>query len=717
MSDRKTLLITGWLGYIWSHAVVAFEQAWYKTVIIDNLSNSSKDVLHWINSILWYTPDFFECSIEDESLLAQIFEKYNLQWVIHFAWLKAFGESVIYPDRYYQNNIVWSLSLLRVMDLFGVSDIIFSSSASVYAEINEPPFTEDMVLSTTNPYATSKLAIEYILKDYAKHKNFRVALLRYFNLVGAHPTGYLWDFPVWRHGSLSTNIFDVVYGKKTKLFIYGDDFQTPDGTAIRDYIDVCDLVEGHLRAFEYIRKSSFGTCESWNLGTGKGTSVKELISMIEQVTWKTIATEVLSRRTIDLASPISNPGKAKRDLDWSSKISLKDSIESVWGFLEKRLQPLNLVKKKKRVAHFSPYALPHSGWIENYVNDWSTEYVNEWWSCLLVAFSVWQKAWAKKPKWVDLIILPAFDLVKGFPFPAFWDPRFWRGLWKIKKWNPDIIHTHTRFFFSSWIGGICAMLWEKSWVHIEHGSGSVVSGSSMIRFFSRLVDRSIGNWVMHTAHQVVTVSEACEHFVRDVFGVKKARTIYRGISQIEIKPREVTSPVCIGFVGRLVDLKGVDFLLSWYAKFLQTTKTSTILRIVWNGPERKRLEKLSEKLSIVGSVEFLWERDHDEVMKVLMPSWDIFINPSLQEWLPTTVMEAISLGLSIIATDVWGTRELINFSQDIRLIPPRQDYAIAESLRLAVSEIWKKSINPSPWIFLWNQTFREFTFLYHELDK
>jgi len=185
---------------------------------------------------------------------------------------------------YFDNNVTGTLTLLDIMDRYGVHNIVFSSSAAVYDGSNTPPFTEDMKLGTTNPYATSKLNIENILKDYSRQKGFRSAVLRYFNLIGAHPSGYIGDFPRGNHGSISSNIFDVVFGKKGKLFIYGDDFPTPDGTAIRDYIDVCDLVDGHIRAFEWTIKQMTGKWDVWNLGTGRGLSVRELISVTEDVT-------------------------------------------------------------------------------------------------------------------------------------------------------------------------------------------------------------------------------------------------------------------------------------------------------------------------------------------------------------------------------------------------------------------------------------------------
>lgn len=254
MSKKTIILITGGTGYIGSHAVVAFEQAGYQTVIIDNLANSSKDTLYGIEKILWYTPPFYECDIRDIQWLEAIFEKYDFDGVIHFAWLKAVGESCENISTYQDNNVGGSISLFSIMEKFAVRKMIFSSSATVYNTNNTPPFTEDMSVGTTNPYGTSKLVIEELLKDYALHAWWDVASLRYFNPIWNHQSGYIGELPNGVPNNLLPYIMQVLLWEREKLTIFGDDYETLDGTGVRDYIDVSDLVDAHLQVYEQIQK-------------------------------------------------------------------------------------------------------------------------------------------------------------------------------------------------------------------------------------------------------------------------------------------------------------------------------------------------------------------------------------------------------------------------------------------------------------------------------
>lgn len=710
--NKKILLITWWLGYIGSHAVVDFEKAWYKTVIIDNLVNSSQDVLLGIKAILWYTPDFHEIDIRDWVKLEELFSRYEFDGVIHFAGLKAFWESTTYPYMYFDNNVTGTLTLLDIMDRFWVHNIVFSSSASVYDASNMPPFTEDMRLGTTNPYATSKLNIENILRDYANQKGFRVAVLRYFNLVGAHPSWFLWDYPRGNHGSLSSNIFDVVFGKKLKLYIYGDDFPTPDGTAIRDYIDVCDLVEGHLFAYGWVTKMARWVWDVWNLWTGQGTSVKELITTTEEIIGWKIPVDVIPRRKIDLAIPISNPSKAQKELWWKAKTSLKESIENAYKFLRKKRE--QAWWKQKRVVHFVPYFPPHAGWLEMYAKEWAENYTRIWGDILIAAFSPGQKELGRMQEWYEVVVLPAFDIVHNFPFPKFWLPSFWKGLLRIKAFRPEIIHTHTRFFLSTLLGWLFARRYKLPWIHIEHGSGFVVTSKKFISRMSRLYDNSLGKWSLLHADSVIAVSEACEHFVRDTFGVKNVRTIYRWIDPNFWKPNHSKEKIVIGYIGRLVDLKGVNILVEAFSRILENpnTKHPLFLKIVGDGPEKKSLEKRVHDLKIGKHVEFLGVKPVDFVRGEFLPSIHIFVNPSLQEWLPTTVIEALAAQCQVVATDVWGTREILRYASFI-LVAPKNVRALADGILnqinvLSTSSGWSLPIS----LFSWDQTFREVSELY-----
>ena len=326
--SQKTLLITGGTGYIGSHAVVAFEQAWYKTIIVDNLVNSSTDTLSWIEKILGYCPDFYEIDIRDKKWLEEIFAKYEIDGVIHFAGLKAVGESCQNIHEYQDNNIWGSITLFGVMRQFGVKKIVFSSSATVYCSDNIPPFTEDMPTGTTNPYGTSKLIIEKLLDDYSMHAKWSVVNLRYFNPIGAHPSGYIGETPNGIPNNLLPYILGVATWKQERVFIFWDDYNTLDGTGVRDYIDVNDLVNAHI----LIYKNIISWCEIYNVGTGKWVSVLEMIAWVEKVSWKKIPYDIVSRRTWDLAIVFADSSKLMKRYSWKARRSLLESLTSAWNF-------------------------------------------------------------------------------------------------------------------------------------------------------------------------------------------------------------------------------------------------------------------------------------------------------------------------------------------------------------------------------------------------
>lgn len=339
-NNKRVILITWWTWYIWSHAVVSFEQAWYKCVIVDNLVNSSSNTLDWIEQILWYRPDFFELDLRDRDALEEIFKKYDFDWVIHFAWLKAVWESCNTPLEYHDNNIVWSLRLFECMEKFNVKNIIFSSSATVYEMtkrsvslkigLNE----EDITWNTTNPYWTTKFILEQILKDLASFSNFRVMNLRYFNPIWAHKSGLLWEEPNGIPNNLLPYIMKVATWELEILSVFWNDYDTIDWTWVRDYIDVLDLIDWHLKAYQKI------FWENWffniyNLGTGRWISVLEIIKESEKVIWKNINYKIVWRRDWDLASVFCNPSKALNELWWETKVSLKESLENSWKFYNK----------------------------------------------------------------------------------------------------------------------------------------------------------------------------------------------------------------------------------------------------------------------------------------------------------------------------------------------------------------------------------------------
>lgn len=327
---QKIILLTWATGYIGSHAVVAFEQAGYKTVIIDNFINSSTDSLQGISKILWYIPDFYEGDIRDRWFLISIFEKYSFDAVVHFAWLKAVGESCDHPNMYHDNNIWWSIHLFWVMQEFWVKKIIFSSSATVYRADNNSPFTENMPLGTTNPYGTTKLLIEYLLQDMVHQKDWSVIALRYFNPIWAHPSGYIGEVPNWIPNNLLPYLLDVASGKRESVNVYGNDYDTIDGTGLRDYVDVCDLVEAHIRAYEKLDAGY----EAINIGTGKGTSVFQMIKYVEQASGKVLPYVICPRRSWDIATVYCDPTLAQKKLGWSAQTSTIQSVKNGWLFIQ-----------------------------------------------------------------------------------------------------------------------------------------------------------------------------------------------------------------------------------------------------------------------------------------------------------------------------------------------------------------------------------------------
>ena len=351
-----TLLITWWLGYIGSHAVVEFEKAGYKTVIVDNLSNSKIEVLGRIEKILWYRSKFYKVDLLDKSWLEKVFKENKFDWVLHFAGLKAVWESCEKPILYFQNNISGSLNLFELMDKYRVKNIIFSSSATVYdvkslpedaVEIIWNDFIlkrwlreTDPVWNTTNPYWRTKFIIEQILQDLAKFAWFKVISLRYFNPIWAHPSGLLWEDPRWIPNNLMPYIMKVLKWELNYLKIFWWDWPTKDWTWVRDYIDIMDLIEGHLAAWKYLesrglksnKRSEEIFLEIFNLWVWRWVSVLEMVKLVEKVSGKKVPYKIVERRPGDLAEVWCDASKAEKELWWKAKRSLEESIESMLRF-------------------------------------------------------------------------------------------------------------------------------------------------------------------------------------------------------------------------------------------------------------------------------------------------------------------------------------------------------------------------------------------------
>ncbi len=328
---KKTILLTGGAGYIGSHTAVELLNNDYHVVIVDNLSNSNIKVLDRIEKISGKRPDFYQVDILDSTKLREVFTKYDFSAVIHFAALKAVGESVREPERYYYNNVSGSLSLFKVMQEFNVKTIVFSSSATVYGDPHTTPITEDFPLSAENPYAWTKLMMEQILRDiYRADNSWSIGILRYFNPVGAHSSGLIGEDPNGIPNNLMPYISQVAVGKLECLSIFGNDYPTKDGTGIRDYIHVVDLADGHMKALEYL--ASHNELLTVNLGTGIGYSVLDVVNAYAKASGKTINYKFEPRRPGDVAINFANPLKALELLNWKTHFSLDDMCRDSWNW-------------------------------------------------------------------------------------------------------------------------------------------------------------------------------------------------------------------------------------------------------------------------------------------------------------------------------------------------------------------------------------------------
>jgi len=327
----STILITWWLWYIGSHTAVVFLQAGYDIVIIDNLSNTDISVLSHIENITGKKIIFHELDIRDKEWLEKVFVENKIEGVIHFAAKKAVGESCEMPFEYYDNNIIWSLNLFAIMEKYAVKKIVFSSSATVYDPEWTPPFVETDRLNTTNPYGTTKLVMEYLLKDMATYKWFQVICLRYFNPIGAHPSWLLGENPHGIPNNLLPYIYKVALWELSKVNVFGNDYSTSDGTWIRDYIHVMDLANSHLAAYEKNWLSAF---DVFNIWTGQWTSVLKMISMVQTITQKNIPFEIITRRSGDVAISLANPSKANTVLWWKASQNVENAIRDWWNFIQ-----------------------------------------------------------------------------------------------------------------------------------------------------------------------------------------------------------------------------------------------------------------------------------------------------------------------------------------------------------------------------------------------
>lgn len=327
----RTILVTGGTGFIGSHTILELLSAGYTVVAMDNLSNSKKTSLERVETLTGKRVSFHKVDLLDKPGLENLFSTYDFDAVIHFAGLKAVGESVEKPLSYYSNNVAGTVNLCQAMSDHNVKRIVFSSSATVYGDPSESPLTEESGLSATNPYGQSKLTIEHILRDLcASDPEWKAALLRYFNPVGAHESGMIGEDPTGKPNNLMPFVTQVAVGKREKLSVFGDDYSTHDGTGVRDYIHVVDLAKGHLKSLEKLEQVS--GAEAYNLGTGKGSSVLDVIHTFEKVTGKKIAHKITDRRPGDAATCFADASKANSELGWKTEKNLEEMCRDAWNW-------------------------------------------------------------------------------------------------------------------------------------------------------------------------------------------------------------------------------------------------------------------------------------------------------------------------------------------------------------------------------------------------
>ncbi|MEY0243206.1 UDP-glucose 4-epimerase GalE [Providencia rettgeri] len=328
--NNQHVLVTGGLGYIGSHTCVQMIQQGMQPVILDNLHNANLEVLNRIEAITGVKPVFYQGDVRDGQILESIFANHQIHSVIHFAGLKAVGESVQKPIEYYDVNVNGTLVLVESMKKAGVKSLIFSSSATVYGEPEHIPLTEEASVGNTNsPYGTSKYMVERILTDLnIADSEWSISLLRYFNPVGAHNSGLMGEDPNGIPNNLTPFIAQVAVGRRKELAVFGGDYPTKDGTGVRDYIHVMDLADGHIAALNKVSQQA--GLHIYNLGTGTGTSVLEVLAAFEKAVGKPIPYTISARRPGDIAEYWSTPAKAERDLGWTAKYSIQDMADDVW---------------------------------------------------------------------------------------------------------------------------------------------------------------------------------------------------------------------------------------------------------------------------------------------------------------------------------------------------------------------------------------------------
>lgn len=336
------ILVTGGAGYIGSHTVIQLLNAGHEVVVVDNLSNSSAESLRRVEKITNKNIEFHEFDLRDRDMLDSLFNRRDFDAVIHFAGLKAVGESVSHALFYYQNNLESTLSLLESMKRFNVKKLVFSSSATVYGDPDICPIPESAPLSATNPYGQTKLMIEQILQDVTQtSEGWNITSLRYFNPIGAHESGQIGEDPTGIPNNLLPFVAQVATGKREKVYVFGSNYDTPDGTGIRDYIHVMDLADAHLAAIEHLNHPN--VYKAYNIGTGTAKSVLEIIEAFKNASGKDIPFEIANRRPGDIAACFANPSLAQKELGWKAKYTIQDACDSTWKWQSQNPNGFNVI--------------------------------------------------------------------------------------------------------------------------------------------------------------------------------------------------------------------------------------------------------------------------------------------------------------------------------------------------------------------------------------
>jgi UDP-glucose 4-epimerase len=669
--DTRYILVTGWLGYIGSHAVIDLVARWYTPIILDNLSASRKIQLQALHILLGFEPPFFCGSIGDEKIVRSLLTKFPIEGVWHFAAFKSPTESCQYPSKYFENNVTQLQKFLEILREYTVTHFIFSSSAAVYApEDSDRPRTEDHPLWPIHPYGQSKHMGEILLQSYAKYHQFKVGILRYFNPIWSHDSWIIGEDPLRPAPNIFPILLDVLTQKREVLDVFWNDYPTIDGTGVRDYIHVQDLAEAHGDVYEYLWKNPQMTCEIFNIWTGIWTSVLEFVAACEKEIKKIIPIRFQPRRTGDLGHVIA-ASNHYHEVFWQKKYrSISTAIRSGYVF---RTAP--------RILQIFPYFLPKVGGLELIGDEFSRQIEQTQSSVQMLLVGSHQQAHDFQLRnTVPMFTFPSIDILPNFPIPQFWTLKFWKTLRLIQAFQPSHCITHTRFFLCNLFPFI--FFRSATWIHVEHGTSRVYHASFFVRKIGECIDATIGKWIARSAEIRIWVSEGARNFIAEL-SKKPAFTHYFWIRiQNDRGVRSENNLPKIVFLGRFVSLKGGDLFIRSLAEL---PKGSFEWHMYGEGECLEEYRKLLAEHQLEKTIIIHSKVSHDEVMNAILPHADILVQASFQEGLPTIVVESLLLGVCVVATRVGGTSEISSFP-DLNLVESGSVQALTQGI---VDMLWK----------------------------